>query len=48
MLPRFASKIVDDYWQERGRVGFLVWRYRLVKLPDQLDQEAEQQSTRLK
>jgi putative restriction endonuclease len=35
---------VDDYWQERGRAGFLVWRYRLVKLPDQVDQEAEQQS----
>jgi putative restriction endonuclease len=34
---------VDDYWQERGRSGFLVWRYRLVKLPEQLDPEAEQQ-----
>jgi putative restriction endonuclease len=34
---------VDDYWQERGRAGFLVWRYRLVKLPNQVDPEAEQQ-----
>lgn len=25
--------LVDDYWQETGRSGFLVWRYRLVKLP---------------
>lgn len=26
--------IVDDYWQETGKSGFLIWRYRLVKLPD--------------
>jgi putative restriction endonuclease len=26
---------VDDYWQDRGRAGFLVWRYRLVKLENQ-------------
>lgn len=26
--------LVDDYWQDRGRAGFLVWRYRLVKLPE--------------
>lgn len=25
--------LVDDYWQERGRSGFLIWRYRLIKLP---------------
>ncbi len=22
---------VADYWQERGRSGFLIWRYRLLK-----------------
>ncbi|MEN6640961.1 MAG: YDG/SRA domain-containing protein [Armatimonadia bacterium] len=22
---------VQEYWQERGRSGFMVWRYRLVK-----------------
>jgi len=36
--------LIDDYWQDRGRAGFLVWRYRLVKLPDQLDQESDQES----
>ena len=36
--------LVDDYWQDRGRAGFLVWRFRLIKLPDQLDQESDQQS----
>jgi putative restriction endonuclease len=25
--------MVDDYWQEPGRSGFRVWRYRLIKLP---------------
>jgi putative restriction endonuclease len=25
--------MVDDYWQELGRSGFRVWRYRLIKLP---------------
>ena len=25
--------LVDDYWQESGRSGFRVWRYRLIKLP---------------
>jgi putative restriction endonuclease len=25
--------LVEDYWQERGRSGFLIWRYRLIKLP---------------
>lgn len=32
--------LVDDYWQERGRPGFLIWRHRLVKLPEQLDQDS--------
>lgn len=26
--------LVDDYWQETGRSGFLVWRFRLIKIPD--------------
>ncbi len=26
--------IVDDYWQEAGRSGFRVWRYRLIKSVD--------------
>ena len=25
--------MVDDYWQEEGRSGFRIWRYRLIKLP---------------
>jgi putative restriction endonuclease len=25
--------LVDDYWQAKGRSGFRVWRYRLIKLP---------------
>ena len=25
--------LVDDFWQELGRSGFRVWRYRLIKLP---------------
>jgi putative restriction endonuclease len=24
--------IVDDYWRERGRSGFIIWRYRLIKV----------------
>lgn len=24
---------VDDYWRDRGRSGFFIWRYRLVKIP---------------
>lgn len=24
---------VEDYWSERGRAGYLVWRYRLTQLP---------------
>jgi putative restriction endonuclease len=31
--------LVDDYWHEPGRSGFRVWRYRLIKLPDQPDVE---------
>ena len=27
--------MVDDYWHERGRSGFQVWRYRLVKMKDE-------------
>lgn len=23
---------VEDYWQERGRAGYYIWRYRLVKI----------------
>ncbi len=26
--------LVGDYWQERGRSGLLIWRYRLIKLPN--------------
>ncbi len=26
--------IVEEYWSERGRSGFLVWKYRLVKIDD--------------
>lgn len=26
--------VVDDYWQEIGRSGFRIWRYRLVKMAD--------------
>jgi putative restriction endonuclease len=25
--------LVDDYWQEEGKSGFRVWRYKLIKLP---------------
>jgi putative restriction endonuclease len=25
---------VDDYWQETGRSGFRIWRYRLIKMAD--------------
>lgn len=28
--------IVEDYWQERGASGFRVWRFRLIKMPDQI------------
>lgn len=26
---------VEDYWQERGKAGFYIWRYRLVKIPEE-------------
>ena len=35
--------LVDDYWQERGRSGFLIWRYRLIKVPDQSEDGDEEQ-----
>ena len=35
---------VDDYWHETGRSGFRVWRYRLTKLPDPLDEGKDEQS----
>jgi putative restriction endonuclease len=25
--------LVEDYWRERGRSGFYIWRYRLIKQP---------------
>lgn len=25
---------VEDYWQERGRAGYYIWRYRLVKIDE--------------
>ncbi|MGB3201456.1 MAG: YDG/SRA domain-containing protein [Nodosilinea sp.] len=25
---------VEDYWQERGRAGYYIWRYRLTKIPE--------------
>jgi len=25
---------VDKYWKERGKDGFIIWRYRLIKLAD--------------
>ncbi len=27
--------LVDDCWSERGQSGYLVWRYRLVRLPSE-------------
>jgi len=27
---------VEDYWRERGRSGFYIWRYRLKKMPGSL------------
>jgi putative restriction endonuclease len=33
---------VDDYWHETGRSGFRVWRYRLIKLPEQQDEEHQE------
>jgi putative restriction endonuclease len=31
--------MVEDYWHETGRSGFRIWRYRLTKLTEQLDDE---------
>lgn len=36
--------LVDDYWQDTGRSGFLVWRYRLIKIPD-TQRERERESS---
>ena len=30
--------LIDDFWQDTGSAGFLVWRYRLVRLGDQAHQ----------
>lgn len=41
---------VEDYWRERGRSGFFVWRYRLKKLSHSLQAgqvAAEEQSSSL-
>jgi len=27
---------VDDYWKETGRAGFLVWRYRLIAIVNEI------------
>jgi putative restriction endonuclease len=27
--------LVDDYWHETGRSGFRLWRYRLIRVPEQ-------------
>lgn len=36
---------VEDHWQEQGRSGYRIWRYRLVKLPADVETEAEATST---
>ena len=36
---------VEDYWHETGRSGFRVWRYRLTKLPDRLDEEKDEEQS---
>ena len=39
--------MVEEYWQEIGKSGFGIWRYRLRKLPDQwIDEDAEHSGTR--
>jgi putative restriction endonuclease len=39
--------MVEEYWQETGRSGFGIWRYRLRKLPDQwIGEDAEHSGTR--
>jgi len=35
---------VEDYWHERGRPGFRIWRYRLTTLADQPDDKNGEQS----
>jgi putative restriction endonuclease len=35
--------MVDDYWHERGRSGFRIWRYRLTKRADQPDNKNGEQ-----
>jgi putative restriction endonuclease len=40
--------VVDDYWQETGKSGFLIWRYRLTKIldePTQVQQVSEASET---
>lgn len=37
---------VETYWHERGKSGHTVWRYRLIKLPNQPDQQKELQETK--
>ena len=38
--------MVEEYWNETGRSGFGIWRYRLRKLPDQwIDDDAEHSGT---
>ncbi|MCB2378051.1 HNH endonuclease [Hymenobacter sp. BT635] len=32
---------VSSYWQEQGRSGYKIWRFRLEMLPDELFSEAE-------
>jgi putative restriction endonuclease len=32
---------VDEYWQQRGQSGFLIWRYRLIKLNEPRDRETQ-------
>jgi putative restriction endonuclease len=36
---------VDDYWQEKGRSGFDVWRYRLIVCDAQSSQETSEKSS---
>lgn len=39
--------LVEDYWHAAGKSGFLVWRFRLSRLPDQehgTDESDEEQS----
>jgi putative restriction endonuclease len=36
--------LVEDYWHETGRSGFRIWRYRLTKLTEQLDDQNDGKS----